>query len=262
MVVSARTTYLWGLRRSGNHLLANWLYANHGATAKNPLDTEGLHPQLFDGYCDRDAGVAFYNNCGRVHSRELAIGSLVPDDFERAARAYRATIFGLEDCALEYATRTTHGPDTVNILVLRDPLNNVASRLEALKTRPYGFRVDEPYIDLVDAFCSEYLGHTSRLSSKTVVNYNRFVAERAYRDEIAGALGLRNVDAVSEVSGYGGGSSFSPDASPPPATSLTTRFQQHPIPRPILDLLVARRAIQEVCHTVFGYDLTERAAGA
>lgn len=257
--MKARITYLWGLRRSGNHLLANWLYANHGANAKNSLDTQGLHPQLFDGYCDRDAGVAFFNSCGRVHSRDLEIGSLVPDDFELAARRYDSTIFGLEDCGLEYASKTSHGPDVANILVLRDPLNNVASRLEALKSRPYGFRVDEPYIDLVDAFCAEYLGRSSHLSNKTGVNYNKFVDERTYRDEIAAALGVENVDAVSEVSDYGGGSSFSPDDSPPPATSLMTRFQQHPIPRPILDMLVARSAIQEACRTVFGYDLSERA---
>ena len=53
------TTFLWGMKRSGIHHVVNWLYANHGAMAKADLATDGLHPQLHDGFCDPDAGVAF-----------------------------------------------------------------------------------------------------------------------------------------------------------------------------------------------------------
>lgn len=65
----ARTIFIWGLKRSGIHLFVNWLYANLDATTKDTLDTQGLHPQLCDGFRDAAAGVAFYNNCGRHHSR-------------------------------------------------------------------------------------------------------------------------------------------------------------------------------------------------
>ena len=34
--------------------------------------------------------------------------------------------------------------------MLRDPLNNVASRLEATKRRPQVFRADETYVDLFE----------------------------------------------------------------------------------------------------------------
>ena len=104
----------------------------------------------------------------------------------------------------------------------------------------------------------EYLGGTHHLSPKTVVSYNRFVSERDYRDAVAAELGMTNVDAVSEVSTYGGGSSFSEGAPSSPA-ALMDRFREHPIPRPILEMLLERPAVREVCSTVFGYDLGERA---
>lgn len=255
-------TFLWGLKRSGIHLVVNWLYANHGATATDQLFSEGLHPQLFDGFADDAASVAFYNNCGRRSSRTFALGDLMPDDFAQAAARHRATIFGIEDCALRLASRTFGLVGSANVLVLRDPLNNLASRLAAGVTRPELFRVDADYIDLYDAYCAEFLGRTNDLTPKVTVSYNRFVEDRPYRDALAAALSLENRDVVSEVSEYGGGSSFSGTGEPSPTSSLMTRFREHPIPRSLLGMLLEKDSVREACATVFGYDLAERAGEA
>lgn len=260
--VPARATFVWGLKRSGIHLVVNWLYANHGATVKHDLDHDGLHRQLFDGFRDPAAGVVFYNNCGRLHSRRFELGDLMPDDFDQAARRHTATIFGIEDCALRFASRTSGLAGSANVLIVRDPLNNLASRLEAAKTRPEQFRVDETYIDLVDAYCAELLGHTNHLPRKSSVSYNRFVEDRVYRDALAAELGLKNLDVISEVSEYGGGSSFSGSDKPSPSSSLMTRFHQHPVPPRILDMLLERRSVREACSTIFGCDLAELAGEA
>jgi hypothetical protein len=248
-----RVTFLWGLKRSGIHHILNWLYANLGATAKTALTTAGLHEQLSEGYCDPRADVAFFNNCGRMHSRRFELGEIASRDFEQEAELHRSTIFGIEDCRLELASRTAEVRDARHLLVLRDPLNNIASRLAAHANRPDVFRVDEEYLDLLESYCAEFLGRSAALPRKTVVTYDRFIGDRAYRDSVAHAFGLENLDVVSEVSDYGGGSSFAGDATSP--ESLRTRFRQHPIPRPIIDSLVGRETVREACSKVFGYDI-------
>jgi hypothetical protein len=251
--------FVWGLKRSGIHLVVGWLYANLGATAKVGLGPAGLHPQLFDGYADAPRGVAFFNNCGREHSRTYELGDLETEDFAKAAGDRRATIFGIEDCDLRFASRTAGIDGAGSILVVRDPLNNLASRLMAARTRPEVFPVDDAYLDLYEAYCAEALGRTHRLVPKTVVSFNRFVQERSYRDAVAGELGIENRDVMSEVSEYGGGSSFSgPELSAP--ASLLSRYREHPLPRPLVDALLQREAVREACSTLFGYDLATQAA--
>lgn len=228
---------------------------------KNGLVTEGAHEQLRDGFRDEVAGVAFFNNCGRLNSRRFELGDLTADDLQRAASQHRTTIFGLEDCALRFASVTSSLPHLVHVLILRDPLNNIASRLEAAKTMPRLFRVDVPYIDLYEEYCQELLGYTSALTPKVTVSFNQFVEDRAHRDDVAAALSLPNLDVVSEVSAYGGGSSFSQSLQPSPVESLMTRYRQHPIPRRIVDRLLERPAVREACTSIFGYDLAD-VAGA
>jgi hypothetical protein len=264
--VKAGATFVWGLKRSGIHLVANWLYANLGGQVEGSLDADGLHPQLHDGFADAAAGVAYFNNCGGLHSRRFKLGPLVPSDFEVAAHRYPRVVFGVEDCRLELSSLTL-GAVATHLLVLRDPLNNLASRLEGARTRPDVFRVDTDYVDLLAAYCDEFLGHTGELPRKTVVVFDRFVDDRGYRDAIAAELGLANVDAVSNVSRFGGGSSFGgaddvPVAERPSPAALTTRFRQHPIPGAILDRMLDKAVIGETCASVFGYDLAERAVEA
>ena len=252
-----RTVFLWGLKRSGNHLLANWLYANLGATAKEPLDSSDIHRQLREAHSDPAAGVAFYNNCGQLNSRRFELGLLRRADFEEARRRYPVTIFGIEDCQLRYARRTPSGADIVNVLVLRDPLNNIASRLEAATLRSEIFRTDEAYVDLFATYCAEYMGSSDMLENKVVVSFNRFVGDRAYRDRLARELAFENRDVLAEASDYGGSSSFSPGTGPSTRDELLSRFMQHAIPEDLARMLLDRAAIRDACSSVFGYDLAD-----
>ena len=256
----APPTFIWGLKRSGIHLVVSWLYANRGGAERHDLEASDLHPQLRDGFRDADAGVGLYNNCGGFSSRQFSLGDVGVGDFERAAGRHTAAIFGIEDCALRWATPATEVAGSVHVLVLRDPLNNLASRLAGARARPEVFRVDAAYIDLLEAYCAEYLRRTRHLPAAVLVGFNRFVVDRGYRDSLAAALGVENRDEIGEVSPYGGGSSFAEEAPQP--DQLMSRFRQHPIPRDLLDLLLARSAVQEVCATTFGYDLAALVAEA
>jgi hypothetical protein len=257
-VIPASARFIWGLKRSGIHFFVNWLYANHGGARKDRLDADDLHPQLRKGFCDGDAGVIFFNNCGRLHSRNFGLGEIGRKDFEHALGESKTAMFGIEDCRLKpYVERIPSGQNVTNVLMLRDPLNNVASRLKGLRLRPQAFRVDATFVDLYDSYCREFLGWTNDLPNKVLVNYNRFVVDKGYRDSVAGALRVPNVDATAEVPEYGGGSSFRADRAPESPAALNTRYLEQPIPSEILQLLIERDAIREVCIAEFGYDLGE-----
>lgn len=257
---AARSFFVWGLKRSGIHLVVGWLYANAGGEVEEALTTSGLHPQLCDGFADPAAQVTFFNNCGRFHSRRYELGALGRDDFVAATGSRGVTIFGIEDCSLRFASQTIGIRGSTHLLVLRDPLNNLASRVEAAKARPEVFPVDEAYLDLFDAYCAEALGRTAHLSPKVVVTFNRFVQDRGCRDDLAGRLGLPNRDVVSEVSPYGGGSSFS-GAERSPSAALMTRYRDHPLPPALVESLLRRDSIREAAAVLFGYDLAREAAG-
>ena len=255
------TWFLWGLKRSGIHFVVNWLYANCGGLDKHALGVTGLHPQLYDGFHDRRARVSFFNNCGWLNSRQFGLGPIGCGDFDHARTIAETVIFGIEDCRIRpNLTRIPAGDDVGNVLVLRDPLNNIASRLRGQRQRPLVFRVDAAYVDLYDEYCQEYLGWSDFLPNKILINYNRFVVDKEYRDSIAGKMGVQNVDATQEVSAYGGGSSFRGDGPADSSSSLMTRFLEQPIPAELLELLVEREAIREACTSLFGYDI--RSLGA
>jgi hypothetical protein len=183
-------TIVWGLKRSGIHLIVGWLYANLGATVKDDLGATELPRQLQDGFRDPAAGVAYFNNCGWLYSRQLGLGPLTGADLLQAAARQRTTVFGVEDCSLRWATTTAAVPDQRNVILLRDPLNNLASRLEGTRTMPGQLRTDDAFLDVFEEYCAEVLGHTEHLADRTIIIFNRFIGDRAHRDELAAALGL------------------------------------------------------------------------
>jgi hypothetical protein len=259
--VPARATFVWGLQRSGIHLVVGWLYANHGGATRDALPG-GLHPQLADGFRDASARLAFFNNPGRFHCREFTLGDIGPGDFEAAVEATGRAIFSIEDCELRFADRLPHDDSTVSVLLLRHPLNLVASRQRGAARAPELFRTDQRFVDVLATHCAEALGRTTHLPNRVVIAYDRFVADRPYRDALATELGLPNRDAVAEVSDYGGGSSFTEMAERPSPAAVTSRYLEHPVPPALLDQLAARPAIVEACHTLFGFELATVAGGA
>jgi hypothetical protein len=95
-----------------------------------------------------------------LNSRRFALGDLEHRDFEQAAGRHAATIFGIEDCDFCFAPQPPSGQDGTRVLRLRDPLNNLASRLEGANTRPDVLRTNEAFSNPLAAYCEEFLGQT------------------------------------------------------------------------------------------------------
>lgn len=89
-----------------------------------------------------------------------------------------------------------------NIIILRDPFNNLASLLKADFPR-------SKFTTIWKAHAKEYLGLTNFVSNKVVISYNTWFTSEGYRKRIASRIGIPFTDANLEVvSPWGWASSF------------------------------------------------------
>lgn len=180
---------LLGMSRSGNHALVRWI-------------TSHWEEAGFQVYFENNVTKAFLNHVkfimphARKDTRKVYFVSLEDDN----ART---------DEALSVLTAVADR----NILLLRDPLNLFASRLEGLGP-PRGLnlgpeaseeevarRVPEVlsamphYMGLWFNHHREFSGETNRVRNKTCILYNRWLVDRDYRRAIVeGDLGLKFTD--------------------------------------------------------------------
>jgi len=175
--------YAFGLRRSGNHGVLNWIFHQRGT------------PRQFFSNCK------LYNPVKRVRKN-----------------ACNLTIMGFEDCELEFDSHKFAGnedeftgPDTIknSVIVLRDPFNTFASRLKNRIIRKYTLPKLSYYIDLWKKYAHEYLGHTSNLPDLIPINFNLWFESKDYRMSLSKSLGLEfNDDGLNILSRKGVRSSF------------------------------------------------------
>lgn len=204
-----RLIHFFGLRRSGNHAIINWIQKNIDS-----VEDEALSIHYNDIY------VPLYTNPLRV---------LEPKDVKVAAPYNNITILlSYEDIPLTEVAKlpTIAGQDEIienaekyRILVLRDPFNFFASRLQRVRTlESKGITTNiiqqqslTEIVKLWKDYAKEFLGRTTLLGDKVAINYNRWVSEKEYRDAILNeAFGrTENLDlGINDVSSHGGGSSF------------------------------------------------------
>lgn len=193
-----------GMSRSGNHAIADWIFAQARAQKLLLNCAEGKTNPL-------------------LSCRPLASGQgwraepEIDIEAEREGRFARKALLmhTYEDSWLRHAfSRELEenrerwlGPSRrrVNLLVLRDPYNLFASRLKmGCGLRSHIAR------SMWNQHAREALGETRRLRGESlVVLYNEWVAKRTYRQEIAEFLELDFRDTgIQAVPECGGGSSF------------------------------------------------------
>lgn len=188
-------------KRSGHHALILWL--------SGLFEDSVLH--LNDVELRKDP---FATSKGETFVNELlGKGSLTP----KPGNDRRCVVLSYEDLDLTKvkgesdfdSSRWLGGSGQIrNLLCLRDPYNMLASRF-ALWNKD----VTERHAEILKIWCEharEFLGHTKTLSGRIPVNFNRFVVEERYRQELCRELGLSFRDAGFRPipSGLIGGSSF------------------------------------------------------
>jgi hypothetical protein len=201
-----------GLKRSGNHAVINWIgqqfpgdrvyFLNNCRPLENPYNTK--HSE------DSAETIIFHNYRINRHTQRF-------DDKDCLLYSYENR--SLSEVHNEVA-RNNHDAwvgqslNRYDILLLRDPFNLIASCLQRdLNQGQNEENLQDRYLRLKSLwieYAREFIGETNYLlSNKTVISFNSWKADKAYRRQLAENLGLEFTDAaVDEVLPVGGGSSF------------------------------------------------------
>lgn len=203
---------VFGLKRSGNHVIINWMFLNHPGVVcflNNIRHDIHFNPYLSFGQC------FLKDDEGEMNlPRELRSKIRQARDWHRRHPRLDCLILSYEERPLEGVAADplvrehdrclgTSGR-TANLIILRDPFNTLASRLQRRERMPA-----RPFVAMWKSYAREFLGDTQRLPHRLAINYNRWCIDRGYRDSLARDLGLGKADlGLDEVPKVGGGSSF------------------------------------------------------
>lgn len=219
---------VFALRRSGHHAVMNWVLANTSGRYCFLNDCRPKHPPFHVARIVKNPDHWLQTNIEGLDYRAEAAGRHAPKDL---------MIYNYEDRRLkEVETRRYRRERTAwlgtsarrrDLLILRDPLNLVASRLKKflprITNRKRWYRRMTVDLWLEQARAAVAGGG---FEDPIVVNYNRFVEEPQARAATAAALGFDATDdALAAVPAYGGGSSFTGLERAPTPQELTARWR-------------------------------------
>lgn len=176
---------IYGLRRTGNHAITNWILG-----------------QL-------NGKVIYLND---VWPNDPYKGLESKDTFDNGVLDFSVVSF--EDYNLQILKKirpknSIRIDNSMKILILRDPFNLYASRLKSgMKTPAHfcGLNLRQLYLQYSRefAFKTKILG-----KDKIIISYNQWKISKSYRKSISKKLGLEfNDRGLNLVTGQGGGSSF------------------------------------------------------
>lgn len=173
--------FLYGIRRSGNHVLHNFL----------------LHQ--YEPPCHRILNVKY-----NIMALKESEGKQLVKDYNLLLIGFEsyplATILGVE-CDNYFEKSLGIYDEVKNVIVLRDPWNLFASRL-AHGTKRLRHAADYLWVEYAKAFIDKPY-------DAEYVNYNEFITNESYRRALSERIGgLFDDSSIDEVLNHGGGSSF------------------------------------------------------
>ena len=218
----------FGMRRSGNHAIADWITRN----------APGGHS-------------VFLNNCKPGKSPLESFASIEVDGEKQAVRRALGNLPGetarLGDGALLLVSYEDLSPAdfgvkrqvsgnfdvrlfACDVLIYRSFLNWAASLIKKLQSNPgYGpMRRVAIMLNSADRYARmlELVGKAPG-NGMVPICYDRWFVDAAYREAVLGQLGLPVTDnAIGDVQSYGGGSSFQKDAAAPEDLQTSERWRQ------------------------------------
>lgn len=198
-----------GLRRTGNHTVAEWIKAQESGPIEQLNNLEVRcnpyrykYEMLIDHYPE-------HHKWAHTHYLPLAKGY-----FPKIS----CLICGYEDHSLTdicdplferfHDTHVGKSNRRFDVLILRDPFNLFASRLKSNMIHVKSQKLTA--VDLWIQHAKEFLGETQYLNqNRILVNYNQWVTDIDYRKQLSVQLGLNFCDSgIKKVANLGGGSSF------------------------------------------------------
>ena len=210
---------IYGLRRSGNHAILEWMIKNFNQkderyVIKHRLITSG--------------NTCYLNAINEyIRSRDLYI------DYNFAKITYKNLLVSYEDVPISYVSKYTRG--FKKIVILRDIINVVASRYKRrLEKDPKSVAYKLMKIDENLFKC--WISHASSFKKNVpIIRFEDWLSSEEQRNKIANSLGLKNIDGINTIPFHGGGSSFSKMEKVPSEKDLLNRSEQVNLPTEILE---------------------------
>lgn len=198
-----KVIHFFGLKRSGNHAILNWLQKNSELKnikhfnnvydlAENPPKI--IHPIKIKSNIDSNTNLLI------ISYEDVNLGDL------QNIPAFQANIKYIDNS------------ERINILLLRDAYNFIASRMKMLEsikmanvTNPIQKISMEKVTSLWKSYAKEYLGITNYLSNTILINYDEWFSKKNYRNELILKIFQENDNkdiGINDVPENGRGSSF------------------------------------------------------
>jgi len=248
---AGNATYLsFSMQRSGQHLIIDWICRGLGDIAhinhcRRYLRFRGIRLEPMVGR------VSVYGNGdvtdGGKMSREAMCQFVKQFQYSReyySVEDVLPTVTGYRSLCVRYGNPM--------IIILRDPANWLASTLKHSKSNR---RMVKRKVDMLKNLLDIGI-RSSKLPNAAVVNFNRFIVDSSYREDLAERLGLMSLDnaesALHNVPDFGGGSSFGGhDHSTVADVSQRWRTYEND---PFYRSLLADRELRSLSEEYFGRD--------
>ena len=259
-IINDKEIRVIGMKRTGNHAIINWIFSqleetkcflNYVAPSKNPFitfhktgtATEFPQEDFYKKFNIKAEQLGFF-------SKKKALIYSYEDDF-------------LQDIYSKHFEKHHNrwvgkSKERHEILILRDPFNLFASRLklEELLDNVIPLRNDtgrDTVISLWKQYAKELLNETNFINkNKITVNYNSWVIDVKYRQQLAEHLNLEFSDIkAKEVIPIGGGSSFDKDQTNATNMKLFERWKHFQNDKYFRELFEDKELI-ELSDAIFG----------
>ena len=218
----SRVIRVFGMRRSGNHAVINWM-------ARNAPD-----PCVFINDCSTGKCPLKSANGLEINARHIPLGERDIADYTSELADGGVLILSYEDVMPDpYEPVHAMSPgvpddvDTLDIVMFRGFMNWAASLLRKLQNNPSHSFVSRTrtMIGAMESYIEALELAQDPEGRVRAVSYDRWVSRVKYRSSILRALGFEEKDnRLGAVQRYGGGSSFQPDAKEAKTLSPLTRW--------------------------------------
>lgn len=216
-MATLRRFAVYGMRRSGNHAVTEWLLKNcSGTDSRNVIK----HSMVFS------KNSCYLNDITGPNSIEAQVRI----DHMFACSTFKNLIVTYEDRPTDYITEFSLGYQ--KIVILRDILNVAASRHK----RSMDSESWRAWMKMDEKFFIHWIEHAyaSSKGQNVGIKFEKWTSSKDYRNKIANRLRLNNIDSTKTVSHHGGGSSFNIyDQKPPSPEELKERWKNVELPEAI-----------------------------
>ena len=200
----------WGMKRSGNHAILNWIIENIVDSSK---EKNYINNDPHDFYCENLLVVNCYHEAN--YKKEILRIGLKQNP--------KYLIITYEDRKTDYSIFKSL--NTHKFVILRNLSNLISSRMNYKH---------ESIMTIQDEFFSTWENHVEKNYHK--IYYDQWLVDLSYRDDVSALLNIKNKDITTNITGQGGGSSFI-GVNLDTKENLLTRYKQVSFPVEIQEKL-------------------------